>query len=130
MSIETLRALSAIIDFREYLAVFRQLDPKSVVNLARGKSGHQLLSLTEDWMTKAMQTSEEVPHLSQYLKHSFHFPPLKENERPMFQLQGKRRQQVSPKISRSRSLSDSPSSVEYAPRPGMWATMKNIYCRI
>ncbi|CAE7233778.1 RE1 [Symbiodinium sp. KB8] len=68
MSVDTLRSLGAIIDFKSDLAVFRALDDKRVIHLTRGQSGHQLLSLTEDWMTHAEPTTCAVPDLSSYLR--------------------------------------------------------------
>eukprot|EP00439_Symbiodinium_sp_Y106_P065407 s2228_g10.t1 len=46
LSIQTLRALKAVIDFEADVAVFRALDPRRLVHFERGSSGHQLLSLT------------------------------------------------------------------------------------
>ncbi|CAE7681801.1 RE2 [Symbiodinium sp. CCMP2456] len=57
LSVEALRNLGAIIDFSADLAVFRKLDDSRVIKLARGKSGHQLLPLTEDWMTNATKSA-------------------------------------------------------------------------
>ena len=69
MSVETLRALGAIIDFSSDLAVFRNLDSKRVVQLARGKSGHQLLPLTDDWMANSHAVAQAVPGLATYIQH-------------------------------------------------------------
>ncbi|CAE7327782.1 unnamed protein product, partial [Symbiodinium microadriaticum] len=68
LSVEALRRLGAIIDFREDLAVFRALDDRKVLRLVRGQSGHQLLSLTEDWMAQAEPASTAVPGLASYLQ--------------------------------------------------------------
>ena len=68
LSVEALRRLGAIIDFREDLAVFRALDDRKVLRLVRGQSGHQLLSLTEDWMAQAEPASSAVPGLASYLQ--------------------------------------------------------------
>ena len=67
MSIESLRNVGALIDFEADLAVFRNLDPGRIVRLARGKSGHQLLPLSEDLLGASMQTQQPVPSLAHYL---------------------------------------------------------------
>ncbi|OLQ11583.1 hypothetical protein AK812_SmicGene4618 [Symbiodinium microadriaticum] len=67
MSIESLRSVGALIDFEADLAVFRNLDPGRIVRLARGKSGHQLLPLSEDLLGASMQTQQPVPSLAHYL---------------------------------------------------------------
>eukprot|EP00435_Cladocopium_sp_Y103_P069442 s548_g33.t1 len=56
-SVETLRALGAVIDFAEDLVVFRQLDPNQVIKMERSCTGHQLLPMTEDWFQNASQAS-------------------------------------------------------------------------
>ncbi|OLP90409.1 hypothetical protein AK812_SmicGene28023 [Symbiodinium microadriaticum] len=61
LSIEALRRLGAVIDFEADLIAFRHLNDKKIVRLARGKSGHQLLPLTEDWMANA-QILEQWNH--------------------------------------------------------------------
>ena len=68
LSVETLRRLGAIIDFRDDLAVFRALDDRKVLRLVRGQSSHQLLSLTQDWMSLAEPAQQAVPGLSSYLQ--------------------------------------------------------------
>ena len=69
LSVEALRRLGAVIDFRDDLAVFRALDDKRVLRLTRGQSGHQLLSLTEDWMSRADTAKCAIPGLATYLQH-------------------------------------------------------------
>ena len=68
LSIEALRRLGAVIDFEADLIAFRHLNDKKIVRLARGKSGHQLLPLTEDWMANAQDTSVAVPSLTSFLQ--------------------------------------------------------------
>ena len=68
LSVETLRRLGAIIDFRDDLAVFRALGDRKVLRLVRGQSSHQLLSLTQDWMSLAEPAQQAVPGLSSYLQ--------------------------------------------------------------
>ncbi|CAE7515047.1 unnamed protein product [Symbiodinium sp. CCMP2456] len=63
MSIETLRRVGAIIDFVSDLAVFRNLDPGRIVRLAFGKSGHQLLPLSEDLLGNSVPAQQSVPSL-------------------------------------------------------------------
>ena len=70
LSVETLRRLGAIIDFKADLAVFRELDPKRIVHLTRGRSGHQLMPLTEDWLAGASISRTDIPGLSAYLHSS------------------------------------------------------------
>ena len=67
MSIESLRNVGALIDFEADLAVFRNLDPGRIVRLARGKSGHQLLPLSEDLLGASVQAQQAVPSLAHYL---------------------------------------------------------------
>ena len=68
LSVEALRRLGAVIDFKEDLAVFRSLDSRRVVKLSRGQSGHQLLPLTEDWLAGASISATDIPSLSAYVK--------------------------------------------------------------
>ena len=63
LSIQTLRSLKAIIDFESDTVVFRALDPHRLVDLTRGSSGHQLLSLTEDLLSNSTTTTRAVPSL-------------------------------------------------------------------
>ena len=67
LSIDTLRRLGAIIDFNHDLLVFRNLDPGKIVRLARGKNGHQLLPLTDDWLANAETATQAVPSLKSFL---------------------------------------------------------------
>ena len=66
-SIEALRNLGAMIDSQADLAVFRALDPTRVVQLERSSTGHQLLPMTEDLLSKATKAAEPVPGLSAYI---------------------------------------------------------------
>ena len=65
LSVATLRALKAVIDFEEDLIVFRGLDPTQVIQLQRSTSGHQLLPLTEDLYSRGIP-SRAVPSLRSY----------------------------------------------------------------
>ena len=66
-SIEALRKLDALIDFRRDLIVFRELDPCKIIPLKRSQMGHQLLDLTADLFEKAKGTSKPVPSLDEFL---------------------------------------------------------------
>ena len=66
-SIEALRKLDALIDFRRDLAVFRALDPCKVIPLQRSQTGHQLLDLTADLFANARGTKQPVPSLDEFL---------------------------------------------------------------
>ena len=66
-SIDALRKLDALIDFRRDLAVFRELDPCKVISLKRSQTGHQLLDLTADLFANARGTNKPVPSLDTFL---------------------------------------------------------------
>ena len=66
LSISTLRALGAVIDFEEDLIVFRKLDDRRLVQAMRSASGHQLLPLTEDLYRGALQSSKPIPSLRDF----------------------------------------------------------------
>ena len=68
LSIDTLRRLGAIIDFDADLVVFRKLNAGRIVRLARGRTGHQLLPLTEDWLGNSLEAGQEIPSLSAFVK--------------------------------------------------------------
>ncbi|CAE7339017.1 unnamed protein product [Symbiodinium sp. CCMP2456] len=75
MSIETLRKVGAIIDFQHDLAVFRHINPSRVLRLVRGKSGHQLLPLSEDCLSAARQTvSATQPRVLDYSRSKMLIP--------------------------------------------------------
>ena len=69
MSIETLRKVGAIIDFEHDLAVFRNINSTRIMKLARSRTGHQLLPLTEDWMSNSVASRQAVSSLTSYLPH-------------------------------------------------------------
>ena len=66
-SIDTLRRLGALIDFQHDLVVFRHLDSRRVVRLRPSRTGHQLLPLTDDWLSQARVAKADIPSLSAYL---------------------------------------------------------------
>ena len=67
LSIATLRALKAVIDFSEDLVVFRALNPRKVIKAGRSATGHQLLSLSEDLYKDATEVAQEIPSLKAFL---------------------------------------------------------------
>ena len=62
MSIASLRALGAVIDFESDEAIFKKIDPCRVIPLERAPSGHQLFPLTEDILSVGV--SRVSPFLS------------------------------------------------------------------
>ena len=63
-SIETLRSLGAVIDFKEDLVVFRGLDATKIISLERSSTGHQPLPLAEDWYSNAKKATLTSPRSS------------------------------------------------------------------
>ena len=70
VSIATLRALGAVIDFAEDLLVLRKLDDRKVISLRRSATGHQLLDLTTDLFEGAAAATAAVPSLRSYVGDS------------------------------------------------------------
>ncbi|OLP83111.1 hypothetical protein AK812_SmicGene36174 [Symbiodinium microadriaticum] len=72
LSVKSLRALGAVIDFSNDQAVFKALDPRAVVSLETTSSGHQLFPLARDVLEGA--TPLDVPFTSfhQYVKAHAH----------------------------------------------------------
>lgn len=66
LSISTLRRLGAIIDFKEDLIVFRELDDTKMIQATRSQSGHQLVPLTENLYRGAVQCHSAVPSLRSF----------------------------------------------------------------
>ena len=66
-SIESLRALGAIIDFSEDMVVFRKINPSKIIKMERSATGHQLLPMTQDWYSDAQSTAQPVPSLNAFL---------------------------------------------------------------
>ena len=60
LSIATLRALGAVLDFEADMVVFRNLDPGKVVALERSATGHQLLPLSEDLFSGAQRLTSPL----------------------------------------------------------------------
>ncbi|CAE7769883.1 GIP [Symbiodinium sp. CCMP2592] len=67
LSVESLRKLGAIVDFAEDMICFRNLDAQKIVQVERSTTGHQLISMTEDLMTRARVAKAAVPSLREYL---------------------------------------------------------------
>ena len=65
LSVATLRALKAVIDFEEDLLMLRGLDETKVIPLQRSTSGHQLLPLTEDLYSRSIP-SRPIPSLRSF----------------------------------------------------------------
>ena len=53
LSISTLRALGAVIDFDTGQAIFKKVDSDRVIQLERSSSGHLMLDLTRDLLSKS-----------------------------------------------------------------------------
>jgi hypothetical protein len=66
ISVDTLRKLGAVIDFRADVACFRALNDKKLVRLERSVTGHQMLPLTEDILDQAIELECAVPSLRDY----------------------------------------------------------------
>ena len=67
ISIATLKALGAILDFSEDTLALRALDPKRIISLKTSATEHQLLDLTEDLYRDSKEASSEIPSLRAYL---------------------------------------------------------------
>jgi len=70
VSIATLRALGAIIDFENDLIVFRALDEHRAVPLTRSTTGHQLISLSDDLYKDAVKCTERVRSLKELCENT------------------------------------------------------------
>ena len=72
VSIATLRALKAVIDFENDLVVFRALDERRAVPLARSTTGHQLISLSDDLYKDAIPCTDRVRSLRELCVNTGH----------------------------------------------------------
>ena len=70
LSIATLRALKAVVDFDEDLIVFRQLDDTKIIQAERSLAGHQLLPLTDNLYSKSYTSDVPVPSLRSFCSRS------------------------------------------------------------
>ncbi|CAE7378109.1 unnamed protein product, partial [Symbiodinium sp. CCMP2456] len=68
LSVKSLRALGAVIDFSNDQAVFKALDPKAVVSLETTSSGHQLFPLARDVLEGATPLEHPFSSFQQYVK--------------------------------------------------------------
>ena len=67
LSVASLRALGAVIDFANDLIVFRKIDPCRVIQARRSQSGHQLLPLSGDMYAQSMVANRAIPDLKTFL---------------------------------------------------------------
>ena len=65
LSVHSLRALGAVIDFEHDLAVFRKVDPTRMIPLERSTAGHQVMPLTEDVYDRAIQLKTPLKALKE-----------------------------------------------------------------
>ena len=63
LSVHSLRALGAVIDFEHDLAVFRKADASRMIPLERSAAGHQVMPLTEDAYEHAIRLREPLKSL-------------------------------------------------------------------
>ena len=68
ISVQTLRALGAVLDFSNDLVCFRGLDPTRIIPLQRSSTGHQLISLAHDLYKQALPANRAVPSLQEFLQ--------------------------------------------------------------
>ena len=52
-----------MIDFEHDLAVFRHVDPRKMIRLERSSAGHQLMPLTDDIYTQAVDLGKPLGSL-------------------------------------------------------------------
>ena len=67
MSVSTLRALGAIIDFKEDLICFRSVDSQRLIRARRSQSGHQLLPLSGNMCEASTVAKCAIPSLKDFL---------------------------------------------------------------
>ena len=65
-SVESLRSLGAVIDFKHDLVCFRHLNDRKIIELERSEAGHQLLPMTTDWY-EASVGARSVPGLKAFI---------------------------------------------------------------
>lgn len=66
LSISMLRSLGAIIDFEHDLVAFRHLNPNKIIQAVRSAAGHQLLPLSEDLYSAALDAGKPAPSLRDF----------------------------------------------------------------
>ena len=67
LSVSTLKALKAVIDFSDGSMVLRAVNPRRIVQLEESSTGHLLLPLTGDLLEGARSTTCSVPALQDYV---------------------------------------------------------------
>ena len=70
LSISSLRALGALIDFERDLIVFRKVDPSRVIQARRSTTGHQLLPLSGNLYAGSQKASQPIASLAEFVKLS------------------------------------------------------------
>ena len=70
LSIDALRRLGAIVDFKEDLLVLTAVNDKKIIPLRRSSTGHQLLSLVQDLFHEAHEAKERIPSLRSFVSPS------------------------------------------------------------
>ena len=67
LSVATLKALGATIDFGESTMVLKKVDSSKLLALEESQTGHLLLPLVQDILSGAQRTGKPIPSLSSYL---------------------------------------------------------------
>ena len=70
LSIDALRTLGAIVDFRSDLLVLTAINDKKIIPLRRSSTGHQLISLVQDLFHEAYDAKERVPSVSSFVSQA------------------------------------------------------------
>ena len=70
LSISSLRALGALIDFERDLIVFRNVDPTRVIQARRSATGHQLLPLSGNLYAGSQKATRPIAGLAEFVKLS------------------------------------------------------------
>lgn len=65
ISVDTLRKLGAIVDFRHDQAIFCDINPNKLIDLKRSSAGHQLIPLAQDFMQQGRDLGRAVSSLAQ-----------------------------------------------------------------
>ena len=73
LSVATLKALNATIDFGEGTMVLKNVDNRKLLTLEETQTGHLLLPLAQDLLAGAQGTSMSIPSLSSYLAQEDNF---------------------------------------------------------
>lgn len=72
LSVDSLRRMGAIIDFRNDKAVFTSVAPRTLLSLERSSSGHQLLPLTQDFLKEGKDLHFPVSSLASLIDKGHH----------------------------------------------------------